>query len=91
MALLGARSLVVGDVAADRPRIPDTQAFVMVPSIHSSAARTFGAKARPLVISDTQKEGARRSAKGGCLTLLAVGGYATLGKRWVSDTPRWVS
>jgi hypothetical protein len=52
-------------------RIPDIHAFVTVPHIHSFAARTFGAKPLPLVISNTQKEGARRSAKGGCLPLLS--------------------
>jgi hypothetical protein len=42
--------------------------FATVLRIHSFAARTFGAKPRPLVISNTQKASARRSANGGCLT-----------------------
>jgi hypothetical protein len=50
--------------------IPNIHTFVTVPHIHSFAARTFGAKPRPLVISNTQKASARRSAKGGCLTSL---------------------
>jgi hypothetical protein len=48
-------------------RIPDTHPFVTVLRIHSFAARSFGAKQRPLVKSNTQKAGARRPAKGGCL------------------------
>jgi hypothetical protein len=42
--------------------------FATVPRIHSFAARTFGAKPWPLVISNTLKAIVRRSAEGGCLT-----------------------
>jgi hypothetical protein len=42
--------------------------FATVLRIHSFAARTFGAKPRPLVISNTHKAIVRRSAEGGCLT-----------------------
>jgi hypothetical protein len=45
----------------------------MVPRIRSFAARTFGAKPGPLVISDTHKASVRRSANGGCLTSQARG------------------
>ncbi len=44
--------------------------FCHGPRIHSFAARKLVAKPRPLVISNTQKASARRSANGGCLTSL---------------------
>ncbi len=47
---------------------PDTHPLSHGPRIHSFAARKFGAKPRPLVISTTQKASARGSANGGCLT-----------------------
>ncbi len=49
---------------------PVTHPFVTVLRIHSFAARSFGAKPRLLVISNTQKASARHSANGGCLTSL---------------------
>ncbi len=47
---------------------PGTHPLSPGPRIHSFAARSFGAKPRPLVKSNTQKASARRSANGGCLT-----------------------
>jgi hypothetical protein len=48
--------------------IPHTNPFVMVPRIQSFAARTFGAKLRPPVISKTHKASVQRSSERGCLT-----------------------
>jgi hypothetical protein len=53
--------------SAQNHGIPDTHSLSHGLRIHSFAARSFGAKPRPLVISNTQKASARRSANGGCL------------------------